>query len=189
MIYNCLDLLETAIQGHLPWGVSCSCIKMPRKRSRWKWRWKPLSPVRLRATRALYWCQVDLQIADCLVFSGECLFSILNHITPNLMAEDNMCHLQAPQVRIWLWLSWMSGVRRGCRLTCWLSWGRIHLLFAQLGGCGQTSVLHRLKDRGPQLLPVGVSTGSSQRGSFLHQNGAIRRARGGGEGGGGKLIF
>ena len=36
---------------------------------------------------------MDLQISDCLVFNGEYLFSILKHITPNLVAQNNMCHL------------------------------------------------------------------------------------------------
>ena len=97
------------------------------------------------------------------------------------MCPNHMC--QTPWVRIWPWLTWMSGVRPSCRLTCWLSWGRIHLLSALVCGREQTSVPHGLKDRRPQLLPVGVSTGSSQHGRFLHQNGSVRRARGGGEGG------
>ena len=44
MIYIPWTFLEIAIQGHLLWGFSCSCIKMPRKRS-----------------------QMGLQISDCLV--------------------------------------------------------------------------------------------------------------------------
>ena len=34
-------------------------------------------------------------MSDCLVISGEYLFSILKHITPNLVAQNNMYHLPA----------------------------------------------------------------------------------------------
>ena len=50
----------------------------------------------------------------------------------------------------------MSGVEWGCRLTCWLRWGRIDLLSAQVCGCRQASVPHGLLDGRPPLLPVGV---------------------------------
>ena len=97
-------------------------------------------------------------IASFLVAS---ICSLFWSILPQTWWLRTTCALsQSPRVRIWPWLSWMSGIRWGCRLTCWLSWGRINLLSAQVCGHRQTSVPHGLKDGRPPLLPVGVSTGS-----------------------------
>ena len=98
------------------------------------------------------------------------------------MAEDNMCHLPVSTGEDLVVTE--LDVRRQTGLPS-------HLL-AQLGedpsafcsGVWPRADLSssRAAGRKASAFPVGLSTGTSQQGSFLHQNGAVRRARGGGEG-------
>ena len=121
---------------------------------------------------------MDLQISDCLVFSGEYLFSILKHITPNLVAQNNMCPLPVSagqdlavtelDVRYQMGLpshlltqlgkdrsAFCSGVWSQADLGS--SWAEGRKASASSCGC-----LHR----------------EPQHGSFLNQKGTVRRARG-----------
>ena len=99
------------------------------------------------------WSEMGLQISDCLVLV-VCVHFLLWNTLPKLSGSKQHVSNPSPQVGIWPWPSWMSGVRRGCHLTCWLSWRRVDLLSAQV--CGRRQTPHGLLDRRPPLLPVGV---------------------------------
>ena len=120
---------------------------------------------------------MDLQISDCLVFNGEYLFSILKHITLNLVAQNNMCHLPVSAGQDLAVTELDVRCRMGLPSHLLTQLGEDRSAFCQVCGRGQTSVPHGLKDGRPPLLPVGVHR-EPQHGSFLHQKGTVRRARG-----------
>ena len=123
---------------------------------------------------------MDLQISDCLVFSGEYLFSILKHITPNLVAQNNMCPLPVSagqdlavteldvRYRMGLPSHLLTQLGEAQSAFCSGVWSRADLgsswAEGQKASASSCGCLHRE----PQL------------GSFLHQKGTMRRAREGG---------
>ena len=99
---------------------------------------------------------MDLQISDCLVFNGEYLFSILKHITLNLVAQNNMCHLPVSAGQDLAVTELDVRCRMGLPSHLLTQLGEDRSAFCQVCGRGQTSVPHGLKDGRPPLLPVGV---------------------------------
>ena len=157
MIYIAWTFLGIAIQGDLLWGFSCSCIKMPRKRS-----------------------QTGLQISDCLIWVAS-ICSLFWCTLPKL--SDPKQHVSSPSLH-------GSGSGRdwaGCQL---LDGAAVSPAGSARGGsicfplryvaAGRLQFLMGHWTEGLRFF-LWASTGSFQRGSFLHQKGTMRRAGGSGE--------